>query len=154
VVVISEIDRRRGMKSTRAAVVAWSATGLILAVVATTSVLAFLNRESIHDIDQANLIEIVLPIGFALVGGLVAARLPSNPLGWVFLAISLASAIPGAATQYTRYILFTDPGAPFSAWIPWFGNLADSVVSRCATPDGTPSRVCRGSGSLRHRVVR
>jgi class 3 adenylate cyclase len=116
------------MRSTRAAVVAWSAAGLILAVVATTTVLAFLNRESIHDLDQANLIEIVLPIGFALVGGLVAARLPSNPLGWVFLAISLASALPGATIQYTRYTLFTDPGAPFSAWIPWFGNLANSVV--------------------------
>jgi class 3 adenylate cyclase len=116
------------VSSTRAAILPWSLAALILAVVATTTVLAFLNRESIHDIDQANLIEIVLPIGLAFVGGLVASRLPANPLGWVFLAISLANAIPGATIQYTRYALVTQPGVPFSAWIPWFGNLTDSVV--------------------------
>jgi class 3 adenylate cyclase len=110
------------------AIVAWSWTALVLAVAATTTVLVFLNRASIHDIDQANLIEIVLPIGFAFVGGLVASRLPTNPLGWVFLAISLANAIPGTTIQYTRYALVTYPGTPFSAWIPWFGNLTDSIV--------------------------
>ena len=112
----------------RAAILAWPLTGLILAVVATTAVLVFLNRASIRNIDEANLIEIVLPIGFAFVGGLVASRLPTNPLGWVFLAISLCNAIPGATIQYTRYANLTQPGAPFSPWIPWIGNLTDSLV--------------------------
>jgi class 3 adenylate cyclase len=116
------------MRSARAAVLAWSITGLILAVVATTAVLAFLNRASLRNIDEASLTEIVLPIGFAFVGGLVASRLPSNPLGWVFLAISLTTAIPGASEQYTRFAFMTEPGAPFSAWIPWFGNMVDTLV--------------------------
>ena len=116
------------MTSRRAAILAWPLTGLILAVVATTAVLVFLNRASIRNIDEANLIEIVLPIGFAFVGGLVASRLPTNPLGWVFLAISLCNAIPGATIQYTRYANLTQPGAPFSPWIPWIGNLTDSLV--------------------------
>ena len=116
------------MTSRRAAILAWSLAGLILVVVATTAVLVFLNRDSIHNIDEANLIEIVLPIGFAFVGGLVASRLPANPLGWVFLAISLCNAIPGTTIQYTRYAFATHPGAPFTAWIPWFGNLTDSFV--------------------------
>src|SRR6266480_3903876 len=101
----------RPMTSRRAAVLAWTLAGWILVVVATTTLLAFLNRASIRNIDEANLIEIVLPIGFALVGGLVASRLPTNPLGWVFLAISLANAIPGTALQYTLYALVTAPGA-------------------------------------------
>src|SRR5439155_21287831 len=116
------------MTSRRAAILAWSLAGLILVVVATTAVLVFLNRDSIHNIDEANLIEIVLPIGFAFVGGLVASRLPANPLGCVFLAISLCNALPGTTIQYTRYAFATHPGAPFTAWIPWFGNLTDSFV--------------------------
>src|SRR6476660_4721552 len=116
------------MQSRRAAVLAWSWSALILAVIAATIVLVFLNRASIHDIKDANVLEIVLPFGFALVGGLVASRLHANPLGCVLLSISLANAIPGGTLQYTRYALITNPGAPFTAWIPWFGNLTDSLV--------------------------
>src|SRR5436190_1201019 len=116
------------MRSFRAGAVAWSLTGLALALVGMTCALVFLNRASIHSLDDANSIEIILPIGFALVGGLVASRLPANPLGWIFLAISLANAIPGTAIQYTRYAVLTQPGAPFSPWIPWFGSLADTTV--------------------------
>jgi len=115
-------------RSSRPAILAWSITGVVLVIVATAAVLVVLNRASIHSIDQATAIEIVLPIGFALVGGLVASRLPTNPLGWVFLAISLATAIPGATAQYTRYAFVTEPGAPFSAWIPWFGTLTNLLV--------------------------
>src|SRR5436853_2551866 len=116
------------MQSRRAALLAWSWSALILAVIAATLVLVFLNRANIHDIHDANVVGIVLPFGFALVGGLVASRLPANPLGWVLLGISLANAIPGAMLQYTRFALITNPGAPFTAWIPWFGNLTDSLV--------------------------
>ena len=116
------------MRSRRLAILAWSWAAIILAVIATTIVLVFLNRGTIHDIDEANLLEIVLPFGFSFVGGLVASRLPANPLGWVFLTISLANAIPGAALQYTRYALVTHPGAPFTTWFPWFGNLTDTLV--------------------------
>jgi class 3 adenylate cyclase len=116
------------MSSRRAAILAWSWTAVILVVVTTTAALAFLNRENIHTIEQASLLEIVLPIGFAFVGGLVASRLPGNPLGWVFLTISLANAIPGATGQYTGYALVTHPGAAFTPWIPWFGSLTDSLV--------------------------
>jgi class 3 adenylate cyclase len=115
-------------RTTGAPILAWSLAGLALAFIATTIVLVHLNRDSIHNIDDANLLEIVLPFGWAFVAGLVASRLPSNPLGWVLLAIALSNAIPGVALQYTRYALVTHPGAPFSAWIPWFGFLTDNLV--------------------------
>jgi class 3 adenylate cyclase len=109
-------------------VLAWSITGLTLAVVAAAAFLVFVNRDTIHSLEQANIIEIVLPIGFALLGGLVASRLPGNLIGWIFLAISLMNAIPGATTRYSRYALVTQRGAPFSPWIPWFGSFTDSLV--------------------------
>jgi class 3 adenylate cyclase len=91
-------------------------------------VLAVINRDSIHSPDDANLLEIVLPIGFGILGILVATRQPGNALGWISLAIALAMAIPGLTGQYTRYAQITQPGIPFSAWIPLVGNLTQILV--------------------------
>jgi class 3 adenylate cyclase len=107
---------------------AWGLCVLTLAVAAAALVLVVVNLASIADIEQANIIEIVLPIGFAVLGGLVASRQPRAVHGWVFLAISFCNALPGLAAQYTRYALVTAPGAPFTPWIPWLGNLTDSLV--------------------------
>jgi class 3 adenylate cyclase len=107
---------------------AWGICLITLAVVASAIVLVVVNLEAIHNADEANAIEIVLPIGFGIIGGLVASRQPRNALGWLFLAISLANAIPGLTAQYTRLALVTAPGTPFSPWVPWFGNFTDSLV--------------------------
>jgi class 3 adenylate cyclase len=42
--------------------------------------------------------------------------------------IALLNALPGLAGQYTRYALVTQPGMPFTAWIPWFGDLMTDFV--------------------------
>jgi uncharacterized membrane protein len=94
--------------------IAWGSCLIALGIVATTAVLAFLNRQSITNLDEANAIEMVLPVGFAVLGALVATRQPRSAMGWLFLAISLANSIPGATTQYTRYALVTDTSAPFT----------------------------------------
>jgi class 3 adenylate cyclase len=107
---------------------AWGICLLTLAVVAGAIVLVVINRDSIHNADQANVIEIVLPISFALLGALVASQQPRNLLGWLFLAISFANGLPGLTEQYARYALVTAPGAPFTPWIAWVGNLSDSLV--------------------------
>ena len=99
-----------------------------LGLVAATIVLVLLNLQTIRDPDQANLIEIVLPIGFAVLGGLVGSRQPSNKLGWVFLVLGMLTALTGVTRQYTRFALVTQPGAPFSAWIPWVGDFASPLV--------------------------
>jgi hypothetical protein len=93
-------------------------------------------------------------------GALECVATPGESARLGFLAISLANAIPGATIQYTRYAFLTQPGAPFSAWIPWFGNLTDRMVypAGLATlallliPDGrfvspmAPDRLGRGPG--------
>src|SRR5439155_25442483 len=60
-----------------------SALAVSLGVV--TAALAVVNRASIQSLDGASPIEVVLPVSFALVGGLVAAHHPRNPIGWIFL---------------------------------------------------------------------
>lgn len=107
---------------------AWGLSLLSLACIAVTIGLAVVNRAGIQTPDDASVLETVLPLGYAILGGLVATRLPGNALGWVFLAVALCSAIPGPANQYTRYALMTNPGAPFTPWIPWIGDLAATLV--------------------------
>ena len=107
---------------------AWGICLVTLAVVATTSVLVLVNLKTISDPNEANLIEIVLSISFAVLGGLVATRQPSNALGWVFLVIGLLNALPGVTGQYARYALLTQPGTPLTAWIPWVGDAASDLV--------------------------
>ena len=107
---------------------AWSICFLTLAIVASTIVLVVLNLGSIHSLYEANAIEIVVPISWAALGGLVASRQPRNAVGWIFLAIGLANAIPGLTIQYARYAVVTAPGVPFSQWIPWFGYMCGALI--------------------------
>jgi class 3 adenylate cyclase len=109
-------------------ILAWGTCVVTLGLVAATVVLVLLNLQTIHDPDQANLIEIVLPIGFAVLGGLVGSRQPSNRLGWVFLVLGMLTALTGVTRQYTRFALVTQAGAPFTAWIPWVGEFVSPIV--------------------------
>ena len=111
-----------------ARLLAWSACIAALLVVAATAGLVIVNRDSIQSLYEANPIEIVLPIGYAILGALVASRQPANAMGWLFLAIAFVNAVPGLTTQYTRYAQFTNTAAPFTAWIPWLGYVASTLV--------------------------
>lgn len=111
-----------------ARVTAWSLCILALLTAAATATLAFVNRASIHTPYEADAIAIALPIGYVLLGAMVASGQPRGAMGWLFLAIGLGTAIPGVATQYTRFALLTDPGAPFTPWIPWVGMVASTLV--------------------------
>jgi hypothetical protein len=107
--------------------------GRVLAVTALTLAaaaigLAIANRESITSPDDANAIQIVLPIGFGILGGLVTSRQPGNALGWMTLAIALSMAISAVTGQYTRFAVVTQPEAPFTAWIALAGQVAEIIV--------------------------
>jgi class 3 adenylate cyclase len=109
-------------------ILAWAIGLATLALVATTATLAVLNIESIASPDEANIIDMVLPVGFAILGALVAASLPRNPIGWLFLALAALQAISGATAQYAVWAIATNPEAPFSPWILWIGHVASNMV--------------------------
>jgi class 3 adenylate cyclase len=112
----------------RLSVLAWGLCFAAMGLLAATFVLLLVNIASIHNPDDANAVELVLSVSFAILGALVASRQPTNPFGWVFLSIALLTAFGGIAWQYTRYALITSPGAPFTAWIPWAGQLLSTGV--------------------------
>ena len=69
---------------------AWSLAALWLLTWLVTVGLALSNRSAFHAFDDADPVSIVLPIGFAVIGTLVASRTPRNPIGWIFLVTALS----------------------------------------------------------------
>ena len=105
------------------------AAGLCVAFVTATATLVALNHSSIHSIDGADPIELVMPLTFALVGGVVARRRPENPIGWLFLFMGLVIGLGGTASQYSRYAAITHPGAlPAAAWALWLYSWSSALV--------------------------
>ena len=77
----------------------------------------------------------VLAIAFGTTGLLIASRVPSNPIGWLFLAIGIGSGVQEFAQQYAIYGVLHRPGAVPAAdvaawttqWI-WIPLTAIAIV--------------------------
>ena len=95
---------------------------------ATTATLAVINHASIHAIDQANGLEIVMPLTFAAVGVVIGLRRPEHPVGWLFLFMAVVMGIGGVASQYARLAAVTDPTLPGAVWSLWVYNWVEQLV--------------------------
>ena len=72
-----------------------------------------------------NFIFPVVILAYALVGALVATRLPGNSIGWICLVIGLTATLSGAAGEYNVYALQTRPGSlPGGMYMAWLENWA------------------------------
>jgi hypothetical protein len=72
--------------------------------------------------NEADVIEFSLAVGvFVVVGAVVAARRPRNPIGWILLAEGLLWQAMPVLAGYCGYALFTEPGglpgAEYAAWL-------------------------------------
>jgi len=115
---------KRSRASPRAVVgLAWLLCGASLALGVLGFVLESLNGQRITDSDVLGIV--LLAITFPLVGAVVAARRPRNPLGWIFCAIGIAYGLTGTGEAYALYTLDTAPGAlPGGELMSWLGNWA------------------------------
>ena len=100
---------------------------LCLALLAARVVLLFLNRATTLTTGgwgTANyaFILVVVILAFTLVGALISSRLPTNPIGWICLAIGLILALEAVADGYHVYALQTRPGLPGGEYTAWLGN--------------------------------
>ena len=91
------------------------------------------------------------PKGFAIafslsmggVGAVVAARRPSNPIGWIFSGLGLASGVMAIGVEYARWALLVEGGRPaaglYAAWVEewlWIPIVAGLAVVAAIFPDG------------------
>ena len=60
-------------------------------------------------------------VTFSLMGGLIAARQPENPIGWIFCAVGLSFAVATLTSEWADYAIVKSPGAlplgPFMSWV-------------------------------------
>jgi hypothetical protein len=89
----------------------------------------------------------VLSLAYPTVGALIASRLPTNPIGWIFCGMGLLYTAQRFTLAYADYALvenFAFPGGEYVAWLSsciWFGGLTLGVFLILLFPDGrVPSR--------------
>jgi hypothetical protein len=75
-----------------------------------------------NNTSTAGLVALLLTFfAFSTMGARVAARVPNNPLGWIFLAIALVPLANGAAENYAYQGLVHDPGSlPGAVAVAWW----------------------------------
>jgi hypothetical protein len=107
------------MKTSTAARLAWSLCAGCIAGICGLVVLKVLNVGT----DLWSMPLVAAPLAFAVVGALVAARQPRNPVGWQLLAVGVFLTANLAGESYARYALVTAPGALpgglYAAWLGW-----------------------------------
>ena len=102
-----------------------------------------------HDFVGIPNLVLTLPfvLGNALVGAMVAAKRPANPVGWLLATCGVLVGLDGFARVYAIYGLFIQPGslpfAPFVAWInAWTWQLTFGLmlaVIPLIFPNGRPA---------------
>lgn len=103
----------------------WLALGLWLlmwVLIACTVLMKVLGWHGANNTSDPGLVTLfVALVAFATMGALVAAHVPSNPLGWIFLAIALGAAASGAAENYAYHGLVVAPDSlPLALPVAWY----------------------------------
>jgi hypothetical protein len=138
-----------GFQARTTARLAWMACGLALMLLAAGLVLLWTRPDGPLPEGYASraeqTISLVSLLGPPLLGGLLAARRPSNPYGWLWLAYGLGWAVVGFTNAYAIYVSAGGAGMPWWAGsIAWMGNvvfvplLGLTALILLLFPDGRP----------------
>jgi hypothetical protein len=127
----------------------WLALGLwllLIALVVAIGVMKLAGWHGANNTSDTGLVALFFAFfSFGTMGALVAAHVPRNPLGWIFLAIALGAAWSGAAETIAYHGLVDDPGsipgAMFPAWTyawAWYPTVGLLGFVLLLFPTGTP----------------
>ena len=99
---------------------AWTLCGAALVLVLTGPASLVLSR------DEAWLFSLsfgAVQISTAVVGAVVASRLPHNPIGWVLLTMGVGLGVSSTGTSYGSLGVLSSHGPlPLDEWAVWFGQ--------------------------------
>src|SRR5215207_10005905 len=146
--------RIRARTATR---LAWSLWVVCVALISLALLLQFITHDIMLNWPQERLgpglavLTGVLSLSFPTVGALIIARLPTNPVGWIFSTVGLLYALRRFTLAYADYALtanFTMPWGEYVAWIStWVGfagPILAGVILMLVFPDGRlPARPWR-----------
>lgn len=107
----------------RAPPVAWALSGVSVLLGVAGIVLHLLpGRIDAADYGAWWITNSVGAIAIAALGGLVAARRPRNPVGWLLLADALCHGLTAAAREYSLHALAPGSGLPEGVWALWLSG--------------------------------
>lgn len=128
---------------------AWGTWTLVLALLVFAFVLGALNDIAVTA-EEFFFVPLVLlaTMTSSTVGALVASRQPRNPLGWLFLLMSLCVVLGVMGEDYPIYAIRTNPGSlPGPEWVLWVSGWTFGIAGAAVPliillfPSGTvPSR--------------
>src|SRR5262245_24883249 len=103
-----------------ASVVAWSVVGVsaVLGGLGTGMTLAADGFDGSEFFDEAFGTLVFASAG--VVGALIASRLPSNPIGWIFLGLVLALGLSSPADSYVDLVADDARPGELAAWAAWY----------------------------------
>src|SRR5215207_3058063 len=107
---------------------AWVAWAVCVVLITLALVLDFTTEELPFDVGGFRydpgfaLLTGVLSLAYPAVGALIASRLPSNPIGWIFCAIGLLYVARGFATSYADHALLENVSLPWGESAAWFST--------------------------------
>jgi hypothetical protein len=144
------------MSHRAAAWLAWSLWALCVALIALALLLDFLTADVPLPPGEGLLrlgpglavLTGVLSLAYPTVGALIASRLPTNPIGWIFCGVGLLYGVRRFTGAYADYALFENislPGGEYVAWFSWWTGPAGLTLAgtflMLLFPDGRlPSR--------------
>src|SRR5579862_1596832 len=96
---MTAVMANRRSRMTAPVVIAWSLTGLIIALLVADAPLSYATRWAGSGLGE-NLAASIVLIPVVLVGFVVARRQPGNPLGWMLLALVVLLELGGVGADY------------------------------------------------------
>jgi hypothetical protein len=137
------------MSHRTAAWLAWSLCAVCVALIGLALLLDFLTGEVMPQGTPGErpgpalaVLTGVLSLAFPTVGALIASRLPTNPIGWIFCGMGLLYGAGRFTVAYADYALVENsafPGGEYVAWFSsclWFATLTLGVFLILLFPDG------------------
>ena len=101
--------------------VAWPLWGLAMLLAATATALQAAN----HGVHSELVPGVFFVFGFGTVGAVVAARRPSHPVGWLFVAVGLVSAVTVLSVEYAVRAIVTRPRVAAGRRVGRLGGALD-----------------------------
>src|SRR5829696_1398345 len=124
-------DRGVGGKSRNiAAWVAWSLWAVCVVLIALALLLDFVTDDVPLPPDARVGLSLavltgVLSLAYPTVGALIASRLPTNPIGWIFCGVGLLYVVQRLTEAYADYALLENLALPWGEYVAWFSTLAE-----------------------------
>ena len=150
-------NRIGGMSHRTAAWLAWSVCAVCVALIVLTLSLDFFTHDDLtrsgfvfsqRPAPAFAVLTGMLSLVYPAVGAIIASRLPTNPIGWIFCGVGLLYTTQRFAEAYADYALLVNFAFPGGEYMAWFSRLVDftglvlaGVFVMLLFPDGSlPSR--------------